>query len=307
MNPRYAGDISPNSLFSVCSIIVFNFCSEVKNTATDAFIREFVIEESMPKLNLRTLTSKWWFYLLLFLIPLLVPPYTSKSLAYEQIGELMGTVVREALKPYDWLAPVFHLVTIVFVILLWKFNQKIFRYFYAYLAVNFVFMALAQNITFNEKFGFVVISNNLLHILIIAILWVPAIFRHENDFMPSALEKWRFWAVPLAILAFWAPMDALGQPNFSPTLLLTSLYGLAFCFTAPVLIFILTLYYPNVYKPAYSFLCIVGAYIGMLNLIGPLTITGYPVWVAFLHIPLFAISIYGLALKRMKPSITKQV
>jgi len=85
-------------------------------------------------------------------------------LAYEQIGELMGIVVREALKPYDWLAPVFHLATIIFVILLWKFNLKIFRYFYAYLAVNFVFMALAQNITFNEKFGFVVISNNLLHI-----------------------------------------------------------------------------------------------------------------------------------------------
>jgi len=259
----------------------------------------------MRMLNLRTLTSRWWFYLLLFLLPLLVPPYTSKPMAYEQVGELMGIVLRESLEPYNWLAPVFHLVTIVLVILLWKFNRKVSKYVYGYLAVNFVFIALAQNIAFTERFGFVVIFNNLFHILIVGILFVPAIFRRENDFVPIELEKWRFWAVPLAILAFWAPMDGLGQPNFSPMLLLTSGYGLAFCFTAPVLIFILTLYYPNIYKPAYRFLCIVGAYFGMLNLVGPSIIPGYPVWVAFLHIPLFSISIYGLALEKMKPGFTR--
>jgi len=254
----------------------------------------------MLALNLRKLTSKWWFYLLLFVIPLFVPPYTSKPMAYEQVGELMGIVVREALKPYDWLASVFHLATIVLVILLWKFNTKVSKYFHTYLAVNFVFMALAQNITFNEKFGFVIIFNNLLHILLIGILWVPAIFQRENEFASVKLEKWRFWAVPLAILAFWAPMDGLGQPDFNPILLLTSEYGLAFCFTAPVMIFVLTLYYPDIYKPAYRFLCIVGAYLGLLNLNGPLIIPRYPFWVAILHIPLFTISIYGLALEKIK-------
>ena len=254
----------------------------------------------MLTLNLQKLTSKWWFYLLLFLIPLFVPPYTSKPMAYEQVGELMGIVVREALKPYDWLAPAFHLATILLVILLWKFNTKVSKYFHAYLAVNFVFMALAQNITFNEKFGFVIIFNNLLHILLIGILWVSAIFRHGKEFASVELEKWRFWAVPLAILAFWAPMNGLGQPDFNPMLLLTSEYGLAFCFTAPVIIFVLTLYYPNIYKPAFRFLCFVGAYIGLLNLNGPLIIPGYPLWVAILHIPLFTISIYGLALEKIK-------
>ena len=254
----------------------------------------------MPSLNVRTLTSKWWFYLLLFLIPLLVPSYTSEPWAFGQVGELVGTVVREALQPYAWLAPVFHLATLVLLILLWKFNMKVSKYFYAYLVVNFVFMALAQNITFTEKFGFVIIFNNLLHILLIAIFWVPAIFRHENELRPVNLEKWRFWAVPLVILAFWAPMNEIGQPDFNPMLLLTSEYGLAFCFTAPVMIFVLTLYYPNIYKPAYRFLCVVGAYLGVLNLNGPLIIPGYPLWVAILHIPLFTISIYGLALEKIK-------
>ncbi|UCH70740.1 MAG: hypothetical protein JSV29_01790 [Candidatus Bathyarchaeota archaeon] len=105
--------------------------------------------------------------MLLFLIPLLVPSYTSEPLALGQVGELMGIVVREALQPYAWLAPVFHLATLVFLTLLWKFNMKVLKYFYAYLAVNFVFMALAQNITVTEKFGFVIIFSNLFLILLI--------------------------------------------------------------------------------------------------------------------------------------------
>lgn len=254
----------------------------------------------MPRFNLQKLSSKWWFYLLLFLIPLFIPPYTSKPMAYEQVGELMATVIREALEPYNWLAPAFHLATIVLLILLWKFNIKILRYFYAYLAVNLVFMALAQNITVNEKFGFVIIFNNLLHILLTGILWIPAVLRRPNEPMSIELEKWRFWATPLAILAFWAPMNGLGQPELNPMLLLTSGYGLAFCFTAPVMIFVLTLYYPNIYKPAYRFLCLVGAYFGLLNLISPWTIPGYPLWVAVLHTPLLAISIYGLTLEIIK-------
>jgi len=252
----------------------------------------------MPILDWRGLTTKWWFFLLLFLIPLIIQPYTSKTVAYGQVGELMGIVVREALKPYSWLAPAFHLATIIFVILLWKFNMKVSRYFYAYLAVNFVFMAFAQNITVNEKFGFVVIFNNLIHILIVGILFVPAIFRRGNEVARVELQKWRFWAMPLAVLSFWSPMNDLGQPDLNPLLLLTSQYGLAFCLTAPVIVFILSLCYPNVYKPAYRFLCVVGAYIGLLNLVGPAIIPGYPFWVAFLHVPLFTISLYGLILER---------
>jgi hypothetical protein len=254
----------------------------------------------MQPFTLRGITSKWWFYILLFLIPLFVPPYTSKPMTYGQVGELIGLVLRESLVPYLWLAPAFHLVTIILVVLLWKLNTKVVKYFYAYLTVNFVFIAFAQNITVNEQFGFVIISNNLLQILLVGILWIPAIFRHENEFVLVEREKWRFWPVPLAILAFWAPMTVLGQPDFNPILFLTSEYGLAFCFTAPVMIYILTLFYPNIYKPAYRFLCIVGVYFGLLNLTGPLIISGYPVWVAILHLPLFTISIYGLALEKIK-------
>jgi hypothetical protein len=111
-------------------------------------------------------------------------------------------------------------------------------------------------------------------------------------------EKWRFWTVPLVILAFWVPITVLGQPDFNPMLFLTSEYGLAFCFTAPVMICLLSLYYPNIYKPAYRFLCIVDVYIGLLNLAGPWILSGYPIWVAIFYIPLVTISMYGLTLEK---------
>ena len=216
----------------------------------------------------------------------------------------MGTVVRESLQPYGWLAPAFHIATIVFAVLLWRFNGKVSKYFYAYLAVSYVFMALAQNITFNEEFGFVIIFSNLLQTLLVGVLWAQAIFAARNDLSPVKPERWRFWALPLAVLAFWAPMNEIGEPNLNPVLLLTSAYGLAFFFTTPVIVFILTLYHPSVYKPAYRFLCLVGAYLGVLNMGGPLMIPGYPLWVAFLHIPLLSISVYGLLLETI--GITKQ-
>lgn len=221
-------------------------------------------------------------------------------MTYQEAGELMGIMVRETLKPYSWLAPVFHVATLVLMVLLWRFKKKIGRYFYAYLAGNYVFMAFAQNVAIIEKFGFVIISSNLLQILFVAVLWVRAFFQYDNDFATTEVEKWRFWAIPFMILAFWSPMNELGQPDFNPLLFLTSGYGLAFCFTTPVMIFILTLYYPQIYRPAYRFLCIVGIYFGVLNLIGPLIIPGYPVWVAFLHVPLFIISISGLMLEKVK-------
>jgi hypothetical protein len=253
--------------------------------------------------RLRTIANKWWFYLLLLIIPVFLQPYTTNPMSYEQVGELMGEVLRESLTPYSWIAPILHVATAIFIVLLWKFKSKVSRIFYAYLASNFVFMAFAQNITVTDEFGFVIVLNNLLHILIIGVLFVPA-FARGVYFESVKLEKWRFLLLPLAVLAFWAPMSPIGQPDFSPILLLTSSYGLAFCFTAPVIIFVFTLFYPNVFKPAYWFLCIVGVYFAVLNLAGPFMISGYPYWVAFLHLPLLVISLYGLILAKMKHQTT---
>lgn len=254
----------------------------------------------MLRLGLESLTKKWWFYLLVFLVVLFIPSYTEKPVAYTDIGELVITVLKEALIPYRWLAPIFHIATIIFMVLLWKFNKNVGRYFYAYLAGNYIFMALAQNITTTEEHGFVIISSNLLLILLAGVLWLCAVIEYKEDFQPQKVRKWQFWAVPLVILAFWFPTNELGQPDFNPMLLLTSDFGLAFCLTTPVMIFILTLFYPHIYKPAYRALCAVGIYFGLFNLIGPLMIPGYTVWLAILHIPLFTISIYGLMLGKLR-------
>jgi len=244
--------------------------------------------------DLENLTKKWWFYVTFFLVVMFIQPLV-KPIDFAE----MGVILREALVPYGWLAPIFHVATIIFVILLWKYDGKIGRYFYAYLGGNYIFSALAQNITVLEEHGFVIVISNLILILFVGVFFVWAVFRYEKSFEPQELKLWRFWAIPFAILAFWGPMNEFAQPHFDPILLLTSGYGLAFCFTTPVTIFILTLYHPGIYKPAYRFLCVVGLYFGFINIIGPLTIPEYTVWLAFLHVPLFTISIYGLILEKI--------
>lgn len=254
----------------------------------------------MPTIDLENLTKKWWFYLLLFLIAFMTPPYTAKPVTYMETGELVITVLREAFTQHRWLAPVFHIATTILIIFLWKFGEKIGQYFYAYLAGNYIFMAFASSMAVTEKFGFVVISSNLFLILFVGFLWILGIFQCKGDFESPKIQKWRLWAIPLAILAFWFPINELAQPNFNPLLLLTSDYGIAFCPTTPVMVFILTLYHPNIYKPAYRVLCVVGTYFGILNVTAPLTLPGYTSWLAILHVPLLTISIYGLMLEKMK-------
>lgn len=248
--------------------------------------------------DLENLTRKWWFYVAFFLIVMFIQPLVNPIDFAE-----MGVVLREALVPYGWVAPIFHVVTAIFVILLWKFDGKIGRYFYAYLGGNYIFSAVAQNIAVLEERGFVIVISNLMLILFVGILFVRAVFRYGRDFELQELKIWRFWAIPFAILAFWGPMNEYAQPSFDPMLLLTSSYGLAFCFTTPVIIFILTLFYPRISKPAYRFLCVTGLYFGFVNIIGPFTIPEYTIWLAFLHVPLFIISIYGLILEKKLPPI----
>ena len=61
--------------------------------------------------------------------------------------------------------------------------------------------------------------------------------------------------MPLALLAFLSPatvIDGVVYPDFNPILLLTSLaYGLSYCLTTPVFLFLLIVALPNVLPLAY--------------------------------------------------------
>jgi len=102
-------------------------------------------------------------------------------------------------------------------------------------------------------------------------------------------------------LAFWAPYVTSGsgvEPDFNPILLLISPdYGLAFCFTTPIFLFLLILFYPHVNMLAYRITAFNGLLYGVFNL----THWFKPElrWMGFLHLPLLIISIYALIVPRI--------
>jgi len=108
------------------------------------------------------------------------------------------------------------------------------------------------------------------------------------------LPAWRYWVLPLAFLAFWSPIDAQLNPDFNPLLLLNSSFGVMFCPTTPVVIAILSLFYPRVGKHVLRITSFVGLIIGLFNALSYFIMPDYTLWNLFLHTPLILISLYGL-------------
>jgi hypothetical protein len=120
------------------------------------------------------------------------------------------------------------------------------------------------------------------------------------------LAAWRYWLLPFILLAFWFPMSAEAGPDFSPSLLLTSSFGVMFCPTAPVVIALLTLIYPNVNKPVLRVTSFVGLIIGFFNVLSFFVMPGYSLWLLILHTPLIFISLYGLMLPMVVEEASSQ-
>ncbi|MHC4693384.1 MAG: hypothetical protein ACYS67_11645, partial [Planctomycetota bacterium] len=117
---------------------------------------------------------------------------------------------------------------------------------------------------------------------------------------------WRYWVVPLAVLAFWYP-SSRGRPDFNPVLLFTNSAGLAFCLMTPVYVGLLSLYWPRVNLPAMRVTSLVGLIIGLYNMYANFGINpGRTWWNGILHIPLLVISLYGLILSLKRPKVEKQ-
>jgi len=247
--------------------------------------------------------SKRWsyplLYVILFLLNTVFPPYASKGYSWVETGDVVYSLLRVSLKPYQHFAPIFHVATVALIFLIWKYGKRVSRIFSVYVGANYVFIALGQGIGTTEKYGWVILTGSVVSYLFIALLWLGESFNPKIDTTFRKLPVIRYWMAPLALLAFWFPVKSVPSigafPDFNPLLLLTSWgYGFSFCMTTPVILCLLTLFYPNINKPllkVYSFVGIIYGLWNMLSLFDPQTR-----WSGILHFPLLLISIYAFAL-----------
>ena len=234
----------------------------------------------------------------LLLVLLFLPVLAERPFAPQDTQQVIVALLQVAIDPYRHLAPIFHLATVLLIVLIALRASTIGRTLAAYIGLNYLVIALAQSFGRTEAYGLVLQTGALISSLLLGIVWIRAALR--ATLVPSfrQVPPWRYGLLPLALLAFWAPYNAQVRPDFDPLLLLNSAdYGLTFCFTTPVFLFLLILFYPQVDPLAYRLTAFNGLLYGLINMthfFDPAL-----VWMGVLHLPLLILSLIALLLPRL--------
>jgi hypothetical protein len=256
------------------------------------------------------ITRKWWFFVLFVLIQF-IPPYASKGYKFpEEWGSVISHAIGKAvIYSHSELYPIFKIIPIILLIGIIVLRNKVARLFSIYVSISYVLFAFGQSISVSEKYGVAICPINVMMFLAVAAFWIWEAVVLKNNFTLSKQPIWKYWVVPLALLAFWYPLNPqTAKPEFNAVYLVTNGAGSAFCMMTPVYVGLLTLYWPKVNIATLRVTSLVGLIIGLYNMnlnfiVRPSTLW----WNGILHIPLLVISLYGLiiSLKRPHPEKAK--
>lgn len=259
--------------------------------------------------KMERITRRWWF-LGLFVLIQFIPPYASKGYKFpDEWGDVIMHALRYAfIYSYSGLFPIFKVIPIILIVGIIVFRNKITRIFNVYVAFSYVLFAFGQGIAITEKYGIAICTINIVIFLVVAAFWAWEAIVVQNDFKPAKIPIWRYWVVPLLLLAFWYPLDfRTAKPDLDPVHLFTNVAGVTFCMMTPVYVGLLTLYWPKVNIAVLRITSLVGLIIGLYNMnlnfiMRPSTLW----WNGVLHIPLLVISLYGLILSLKRPQVKNQ-
>jgi hypothetical protein len=269
-----------------------------------------MVKEVLGQNRLDRLTRRWWFFLLFFLIQF-IPPYASKGYKFpEEWGNVIMHALRYAvINSYSSLYPVFKIIPIILIFGVIVFRNKVGRLFAIYVSISYVLFAFGQSIAVTEKYGVSICTINVVMLFIIAAFWAWEAMVVENNFTLAKQPIWKYWVVPLALLAFWYPLNPqTGKPDFNFVYLFANGAGLAFCTMTPVYVGLLTLYRPKVNIATLRVTSLVGLIIGLYNMnLNFIVRPSILWWNGVLHIPLLAISTYGLIISLKRSRIAIQI
>jgi hypothetical protein len=255
--------------------------------------------------KLERLTRKWWFYLLLFIVPTILPPFAGTGLGYwRELGSFtwyVSDMVYAKKLTHGASMPVMHLLVVLLILALLIFGRRFGRAFSFLVALNFAYVTFIQTSVITERYGLVVISELFAWYLVVFLLWLWEGFSPKNDYAWDKSIRTPWWAIPLAVIAFWDP-DIAWQPHlgffihsYSPT---------AFCMMTPIYLTVLLFIHPRVNVLLLRVQGFTGVIIGVITLV--VAFMKEPsdgLYWTLLHVPLIAISLYSFILGiRANPS-----
>lgn len=252
--------------------------------------------------KLNKLTSKWWFFGSFILLQFIAVPvnFASKNFSVSNWLDILTHTFQHALlHRVKSIYPVFQIITITLIILLFIFKNKVARYFTVYAGITFLLQMVFQNVGVSEKYGLSFITVNVIMFLLVGIAWFWDAAVRETDFNYRVHSVWKYVVALLAFFAFWAPKSMSDMLSLKLGYIITSGTTLGFCLMVPVYLAILFFSYPRVNMVTMRTTSIVGIIIGLYNMqMVVLNPRGW--WHGVLHVPLLSISIIALCLSLKK-------
>ena len=240
---------------------------------------------------------QYWF-LPLILLPQILPPYALHGYKLYEWGEVNAYILLHPIKSYfTGLFPFFQIIPLFLLIAIPFARMRIARLFSVYVAISYTLIAFLQSISISDKYGFAVCTANVITFLILASLWLWESIFPKNEFGFQKIPAWKYSIILIALLPFWEPVNPFTLlPDFNPMYVFTSGAGLSFCLVTPLYLAILVLYFPHVNKTVFIATGLIGVVMGLGNLALEFVIYPSYWWIGILHIPLFIISAYSLAI-----------
>lgn len=244
--------------------------------------------------KLELLTRKRIFYLLLILVPAILPPLTAKGLRYLLKVADFSVYVANALFDYKsayarWM-PLLPGIILLAILMLVIFRQRAGRAFAVFAAANFSLTVLTQTMVVTEAYGLVILTEIFLWYMTVIALWVWEAFLQKTDFsFRGGARPW--WLILLAVIAFWNPDEAW---NLSLSFFVYGFSPVAFCMLTPIYLTVLMFAYPRLNLPLLRVQSFTGLIVGFISLfISLIQAPSAGIYWTLLHTPLIAVSWYA--------------
>ena len=152
-------------------------------------------------------------FLIFISIFIIIPPYIEKS----SISTNVNMIVMKALSAaviYQfvvliWPSLLLHIPVYYFLYKIIKGDLNVVKYFMVYTGFLYLFIAFGQGIAYVDEYGLVVITNNLIIVSIIGLLWL----RDYRRYIPSSIDRKVLKLASLALFAYIAPLGRTGYAS----------------------------------------------------------------------------------------------
>ena len=249
--------------------------------------------------KLEHLTGRWWFFALFILIQFL-PPIAARGFSHGGVSKFLAVHVMHNLMRAPQVAvwyPAFKIIPILLILSVIFLGNKASRVFSIYAGIAYLFFNVLQNFSLTGEYGLGILTQNLVTMSLVSLFWFWEAYAGKNDLRPSKATAMKIVISLLAFLAFWDPIDPVTHGmNFNPVFLVNNAGGMAFCMMTPVFLATLIWFYPGINIALLRMNSLAGAIIGIFNVMVVFANPSVYWWFGVLHIPLFALSMYGMRL-----------